>query len=175
MKSIKFGIGSEMKSATAEIEKQVFEKVQGKSSIWYVGVSDARADHVYRVTSNKEGMGGRDSNFLLDDGSTDVVAGVWKSNADSLLVDTELDLRDKFTISYVISKQIEHSKLSYGEDTFIDVLEYKQDIITSRGRSSERAIHFANKLGVGVHVSQKTSGGRQTKFQRPTDQGDSKS
>ena len=170
MKNIKFGIGSGMKSATAEIEKQVFERIQGKSSVWYVGILDARADHVYRVTSNKEGMGGRDSNFLLDDGSTDVVTGVWKSNVDSLLIDTELDLRDKFTISYVISKQIEHSKQPYGEDTFIDVLEYKQDIITSFGTSSERAIHFANKLGVGVYVSQITSGGRQSRFQKPTNQ-----
>lgn len=137
---------------------EVFNKITGKSgNVWYYADNDAGADSIYVSTPDKNGMGGRGLNFILRDGRFDTVVGVWKSNCDSLLDDTGVDLRKCHKTFVVISRYFRHER---GRDTFKEVI-YMDDepIVGHFDRGLILAQAFSDELQRTIYYYSQTSGG----------------
>lgn len=147
---IVFNTNRPMVSSQGEIAADTFEKIQGKQFTWYVTTKEAKADGVYVVTGDKEGMGGATCNFLLEDGTTDAVVAPWHISPDGLYNDTGVDYRDLNLISYIISEERDcvRDGHSYSTvDTYYGVLEIVEDTLMKFETPRNRGKYFANKLG----------------------------
>lgn len=128
-----------------------YERIVGQSgNVWYVGVTENRADHIWVSTSNKNGCAGREIRFTLMGGrTTDVVEGPWNSNAEHLYMDTGLDIRNMHLIGYTI-------KTKGGEvlEDFYGLCRFKQ--------CEERTQKLADERYEYVIAEQRSSGGGYT-------------
>lgn len=128
-----------------------YERIVGQSgNVWYVGVTENRADHIWVSTSNKHGCAGREIRFTLMGGrTTDIVTGPWNSNPEHLYMDTGFDVRNMHLIKYTI-------KTKGGEvlEDFYGLCHFKQ--------CEERAQKLADVRHGYVVADQTSAGGSYT-------------
>ena len=165
-----FNTHMRMISTSGEIAERTFEKIQGKLYTWYVTTDEAKADNIYVVTDNKDGMAGRTCDFKLVDGTIDAVEAPWHSSPYSLLKDTGVDYTATSRISYIIAEDRERVRdgHSYSTvDTYYGVLEHVEDKLMTFSTPSERGKYFANKLGKKVYVTRVSFGGSSRGMEKP--------
>lgn len=70
------------------MSKQAFKKIIDKNGfIWFIGNIDPHFS-IYVSTNDKNGFGGRNIEFLLEDGTKQIVKGPWHSNFEDLFKHT---------------------------------------------------------------------------------------
>jgi len=151
-----------MISGRGEVLSKCFRKIVGKTHVWYIAVQPNSGDNIYCTKPGKgpsEGFGGATLEFLLESGEIDPVQGPWHSNADALLSDTEIDLRDKYATRVVLGTgPWEYQKGLHWKmhDVFYQESNFE---IGTFGRGEELAQREANRLNQRVYYWIESKGG----------------
>jgi len=172
-----FTIGQEQSfSGVHDANRRSYKKVIGKSGrIWLYAVQPNSADNIYVSASPNElqagyngfqGFGGQVLKFRLDDESFIELKAPWKSNADSLLEDTGVDLRDKFVTFGVVGRDC--SVTANGREIIRDIV-YIDELITigEFDRIEKIAQQIANELHKSVAYYSRSHGGSTQGWKAP--------
>ena len=139
--------------------------------LWFYPANERNpADNVFFGNPNwgkpghrrSNGFGGSILEFTLDDFSTIKIAGPWHGNADSMFVDTGLDLRDKHLTWGIVAK----TKLESGWNQpllYKDVLHLDTEpVVGTFDRIEDLAKKFVKELGCVVYYHRESCGGSHT-------------
>lgn len=158
----KFSMNGPMLCGQAEQAERIYFKFIGQKSIWYIGIQENPADNIYSTSIVKsgrsDGFGGATMEFILNDGTKDLVQGPWHSNADSLLHDTGIDITPTRLTQGICAKGVTGTMLEGYEYT--DVLHYDESAqLGQYDRIMTIAQNLADKLQCRVYYAMKSAGG----------------
>ncbi len=162
-----FSMNQPMVSARGEAEALTYEKIIGKTKVWYVSTQENRADSILVLTSNKNGMAGATLSIKLEDGTVDEVTAPWHTGSLGLFEDTGLDVRDTSKMSYIICNEAK-SQGHYAPYDCTGILEHTEDGIMNFHHPKEQAERHANYLGRKVFLIQRSAGGGSAGYVEPT-------
>ncbi len=158
LKDREFNICGPMISAQHEASSKIYNRViSKKGTTWYYLEGPGAASNIYKISKNKNGMGGAKIKFQTKEGVFEET-GVWNVSSEYLFRDTGIDLRNTHIYSYAISLQAE-STGSYSPYKLKHVLVAEYNKIGNGKEAREKAKELSKKFNQKVFLIEKTAGG----------------
>tara|TARA_R110000782_G_scaffold270483_1_gene371773 strand:- start:5766 stop:6302 length:537 start_codon:yes stop_codon:yes gene_type:complete len=167
--NINFGIYKPQQCAETEQQKSIYRKVIGKAATWYYAINkENSADFIYASTRNKEGFGGRELQFELEDGTVDIVIGPWQGAASSMKQETGVDITNKHLMSFVVCEKYKYAEGHYQNGECINVLHgaFNECMDFDDPRNIARKIAMEREDLDSVYLVQVSSGGGMAGYEK---------
>ena len=138
---------NQMYAGRGEATKPTYTLYTGTSGcLWLVGDGDDPTDEIYCTDStdpNKAGQGfaGATIEMQLVNGTTFLLKGGWHASTTGLLIDTGIDLTDKFWVKLTISRRVEYD--DYGTPVMHGLVYQDEDFVQE---THERRDKFPQQL-----------------------------